>query len=102
MQEAAQEKHEFHELMSNYYRARNKLCGAVKDVSSLEDEINRHQMQIWAFPDKTVKVQVRLRHWQRFVFLFFLFDSITDSTLENIFSFFSKVPYFFTQILHDV
>ncbi len=53
-----QDRHEFYELVLNYYRARNHLLNAEKDVGSLRKDCDQYLDMVWASVTKSVVVQV--------------------------------------------
>ncbi|XP_064630038.1 ectopic P granules protein 5 homolog isoform X2 [Lineus longissimus] len=52
-----QEKHEFYEILNNYYRARNKLSVTEQDLLILQKEARQVEDKIWRFVDCTATGQ---------------------------------------------
>jgi len=53
------ERHTFHELLLSYYRARNHLRGAERDIDTLRRDVSDTVDQCWTTVDDTVTLQVR-------------------------------------------
>ena len=58
LQNINESKHEFYEIVLNYYRARNHLVNAEADVETLRADCVRYSDLVWITQNKTVKVQV--------------------------------------------
>ena len=53
-----QDRHEFYEMVLNYYRARNHLVDAEKDVETLRSDCDHYLDMVWTTVVKSVTVQV--------------------------------------------
>ena len=59
MESVGVERHTFHELLLSYYRARNHLRGAERDIDTLRRDVSDTVDQCWTTVDDTVTLQVR-------------------------------------------
>ena len=54
----SRDKHEFYEIVQNYYRARNHLASAEHDIEVLRRESSKHQDLVWETLTQTMVLQV--------------------------------------------
>ena len=59
-QEMNPDKHEFYEIVQNYYRARNHLASAEHDIEVLRRDCIKHQDMVWETKTETMVLQVNI------------------------------------------
>ena len=57
LQQVHQEKHEFYEIVLNYYRSRNHLASAEHDINVLKKDTVTYGDLVWEIRDESITVQ---------------------------------------------
>ena len=56
------ERHEFYEIVRNYYRARHHLASAEHDINILKKDAAKYSDMVWQIKEETIELSVSIHN----------------------------------------